>query len=480
MPIRPLSNAMKLYRPERMWLNDPKVFYSNGQYHLFHLQGKKVEKWEDIQKQRESYGHAVSEDCLIWRQVEAMIRPGKRGEWDDRGTWTGDIIEKEGVYYLLYTGVCFKDRIQRLGLAVSGDLRLWRKYAGNPVSEADPAYYENNPDNSPGYNNVAWRDPSLYFDKQSGWVYAYVCARLNHGQGDRRGCIGLIRSGNLKDWEALPPVYAPEKEIYHEVPQVLRAGNRYILFFGSKIDAGTTGCPSSMKCVISDNPFHWKKNAKARRIVGGQPRTEYSSCVYMRNNRYELIHLTYEGTEEDPKGYIRGRISLPKVLGFGAGHEPVVRIREDLKPRPGEGDDLVEYRNSGIDRKVGCKKAPFLFCKADGCSVYLRIRGGSDAEILVSSNIYFRRGMCIIPVDRNNHTCVRGLSDGTDMDYGKIDHVDRYNYEVVLIFAGKHIEIYIDDQYIATLIGVEDFRYMAVRSSGEGRIEQYGIRRNLH
>jgi hypothetical protein len=52
---------------------------------------------------------------------------------------------------------------------------------------------------------------------------------------------------------------------------------------------------------------------------------------------------------------------------------------------------------------------------------------------------------------------------------------------VVLIFAGKHIEIYIDDQYIATLIGVEDFKYMAVRSSGEGRfaIEQHGIRRIL-
>jgi hypothetical protein len=220
------------------------------------------------------------------------------------------------------------------------------------------------------------------------------------------------------------------------------------------------------------------------RIIGGQPRAEYSACVYKRNDRYELIHLTYEGTEEDPKGYIRGRVSLPKRLSFDTGHKPVVRIREDLKPRPGEGDGLLEYRDTVLGRKAGCKKSkkmPFLFCRADGCSVHLRIRGGSDAEILVGSNINFRRGMCIIPVDRNNHTCARRLSGGADMDFGKIDHADRCNYEVILIFAGKHIEIYIDDQYIATLIGVEDFKYMAVRSSGEGRfaIEQHGIRRIL-
>ena len=74
-----------------MWLNDPKVFYEKGKYHLFHLQGPKAQTWKKIQNQREGYGHAISDDGVNWETVNPITKPGGKRSWDDKGTWTGDI-----------------------------------------------------------------------------------------------------------------------------------------------------------------------------------------------------------------------------------------------------------------------------------------------------------------------------------------------------------------------------------------------------
>ena len=59
-----------------------------------------------------------------WRVLPDALRPGPSGSWDDLATWTGSVIEHDGRWHMLYTGISRSERglIQRIGLAVSEDL----------------------------------------------------------------------------------------------------------------------------------------------------------------------------------------------------------------------------------------------------------------------------------------------------------------------------------------------------------------------
>ena len=482
--------VMKLYAPKNKWLNDPKVFYAKGKFHLFYLQGKRVKTWEKISRQRESYGHAISDDCLIWKQVEDIVRPGEYGQWDDKGVWTGDIIYRNGLYYLLYTGVCYKDTIQRLGLAVSKDLIHWEKYPGNPVSEPDPKYYLNRV--TYGYPHVRWSDPSFFNIDSSEWTYVYLCAQLKNKVWNKMGCIGLIRSKDMIHWEAMPPVYTPGKEVYHEVPQVIKYKNKYILFFGSKEETEGFGCSSCIKCMISDNPFYWKRNAKVSRIIGGKPRAEYTTCVYKRKNRYELIHLTYEETDKDPKGYIRGRVSLPKQVHFKNDFTPYLFIREDLKPKIKENSRFFQEFVSGIKKgrfpswkiakdKIIClpdgKVTTFLLGKIFSCSLqlYIERKGNAQVGILAGLTKSFTQGKCIT-FNSKNHLEVINLGDNHTLDYGVLSG-NKNKHKLTLIFLGKHIEIYVDNIYVGTTFSLKEHTYLGLKIFGKGTIilSKFGI-----
>ncbi|MCD4823370.1 MAG: hypothetical protein K8S55_02080 [Phycisphaerae bacterium] len=483
---------MKLYRPKNMWLNDPKVFYEEGKYHLFHLQGPKAQTWEEICKQREAYGHAVSDDGISWKTVKPIIKPGKKGSWDDSGTWTGDIVKKDGTYYLLYTGVCYQDTIMRMGLATSKDLINWEKHPDNPVSEPDPQYYLSNV--VPGYSHVRWGDATFLYDEKSGWVYAYLTAQLPNKVWNKMGCIGLVRSKDMIHWEAMPPVYSPGKEVYHEVPQVIKVKGKYLLFFGTKVDTGGFGNPASVRCVISDSPFHFPEKAETTRFIGGQPRAEYTTCVYKRNNKYELIHLTYEGTDKDFRGYIRGRVSLPKRLCFRKDLTPYVQIREDLKPGKKENVRFFQKAFAGKAKadSIPCKmEKGKVICVADGetrrlvlgeisgCSLRLRIKRKGDAQVGILGGLgkRFAQGKQV-KVSGRNHLEVIDLKSGQTLDYGKVATKNNGEYEMILIFIGEHIEIYVNDVYIGTTFSLKEHKFLGLEISGKGvvTISDFGMK----
>ena len=64
--------------------------------------------------------------------------------WDDLATWTGSVIEHDGRWYMLYTGVNRAEQgsVQRIGFAISDDLVHWSKHPAGPLLEADPRWYE--------------------------------------------------------------------------------------------------------------------------------------------------------------------------------------------------------------------------------------------------------------------------------------------------------------------------------------------------
>jgi len=78
---------------------------------MFHMYYEAWEVRSDIEWSREEYytlsiGHATSKDGITWIKDDnnPVIPRGKRGEWDDRGTWDPFVIYEDGIFKMWYGG----------------------------------------------------------------------------------------------------------------------------------------------------------------------------------------------------------------------------------------------------------------------------------------------------------------------------------------------------------------------------------------
>ncbi len=173
---------------------------------------------------RDLIAHAVSFDGLSWEAVAPALRTGNPGDWDDDMIRTVSVTRANGRYVMLYGATCRREggREERIMTAVSDDLMIWEKTPG--FIPADPRFYEQlhqNPD------HVSWRDPKIYYE--DGVYFCLICARINHGPYLRRGCVGLMKSTDLVEWEVCPPLFAPYAFYDLECPQLYKIGGLYYL-----------------------------------------------------------------------------------------------------------------------------------------------------------------------------------------------------------------------------------------------------------
>jgi beta-fructofuranosidase len=231
-------------------------------YHLFHLDAPRDLPDPEDRHFVASIGHAVSDDLIEWRRVETALAPTEADAWDDRALWTGGIITHAGKYYLFYTALSRAEErpVQRIGVARSRDLVTWDRCPENPVSVADPRWYEKADQHPSG--DEAWRDPLfVYFDPiENAWVML-VCARANDGPFDARGVMGRARSTDLVTWEPLPPLDTPREFGQLEVPQLVEIGGRWYLVFCTGDHSaerltrtGAAGAWMGTHYMIADNP----------------------------------------------------------------------------------------------------------------------------------------------------------------------------------------------------------------------------------
>ncbi|MBC7318281.1 glycosyl hydrolase family 32 [Candidatus Bipolaricaulota bacterium] len=223
-----------MYIPDDRYVWDFWLIPHAGRYHLFHLQAPRGLLDPEMRHGLATVGHAVSEDLINWQYLGTALGPGRPGEWDDRAIWTGSIIEKEGLFYMLYTGTCRAEngKIQRIGLAVSRDLLHWERHPNNPVLEADMQVYES-AEESP-FGELAWRDPYVIF--YQGTFLAAITARRNKGELKKRGCIATAYSDDLVRWRVGPPLDVPGGFAQMEVPQIICYRKRYYLLFSAVAD----------------------------------------------------------------------------------------------------------------------------------------------------------------------------------------------------------------------------------------------------
>ena len=208
------------FTSKRGWNNDSNgMVYYDGQYHLFYQHNPYGWNWGNM-----TWGHAVSEDIIHWKELGDAIHPDKLGTIfsgsavvdinNTAGFQTGD----EKVIVCIYTSAGGRNPMSKgqpftQSIAYSNDRgRTWTVYKDNPVL---------------GHINGGNRDPKVIWHTPTRqWVMALYL--------DDRD-MGFFTSKDLKSWE-----FQSKIKCFHECPELFalpvdgdRNNEKWILYGGS-------------------------------------------------------------------------------------------------------------------------------------------------------------------------------------------------------------------------------------------------------
>ncbi|MEK6794718.1 MAG: hypothetical protein AABZ39_08080 [Spirochaetota bacterium] len=242
------------------WIGDPWFFIDGARAHCFFLTASS-DNPPAARHMNWDIGHAVSGDLRSWTYEGIVLRAGP-GDWDGHHLATGSIIRYKDRFWMAYTGHPRNEEstIQRVGLAVSDDLHVWEKHAGNPVTEVDERYYERTTSGQRPF--MHWRDPAMF--TADGAVYHVVCARKHDGDTASRGSVGVARTSDMISWEVLPPLEIEPFAEELECPSIIMLSGRWYLIFSThrhliapawRSKISERDLRSGTYAMVSDSPF---------------------------------------------------------------------------------------------------------------------------------------------------------------------------------------------------------------------------------
>jgi beta-fructofuranosidase len=223
------------YGPKGKLLWDSWFFQKGDDIHVFYLQAKPTDNPYLKHDVVVSIGHAVSKNLIDWTELSTALEPSRGGVWDNLALWTGCVIEREGRYFMFYTGRSSdpdKMWIQKIGVAVSSDLIHWEKDSKNPLLEAKEKYTIDNYKNKLGKIG-AWRDPFVFYHKDRARYCMTISARLSGKEKEYNACVALAVSSDLGDWKPEDPVFSPGVYDEIECTQVIEQDGLWYLFFST-------------------------------------------------------------------------------------------------------------------------------------------------------------------------------------------------------------------------------------------------------
>lgn len=210
---------------------DPIPFEHDGDVHLFYLSSPSG-TLDYPERVRTTWQHAVTNDLRDWQQLPPAVEPGPEGSYDGGGIWTGSVVEKNGTFYLFYTGHHVgAENPQTICLATSTDLVTFEKHGANPL--VAPATL---------CEPVDWRDPYVFFHEEEQRWWMLIAARLVDGPYWQRGCIMLATSDDLVSWTVEDePFYVPGNTYCPECPELWQGadGRWHLVYSRFSEDVGT-------------------------------------------------------------------------------------------------------------------------------------------------------------------------------------------------------------------------------------------------
>ena len=160
----------------------------------------------------------------------------------DPNCWTGSLIEKEGTFYLFYTGKSLPDRPdpngdQKIMLATSTDLVHFEKQP-DFTFYADGEIYWNKTINGPLDPNLqihnqrdeSFRDPEVFWNPEYDEYWMLLHSREAESQ---KHCFGVYRSDDLLAWTPRRPleISVPVHQSNIDCPDLFQLGGKWVLTF---------------------------------------------------------------------------------------------------------------------------------------------------------------------------------------------------------------------------------------------------------
>ena len=196
--------------------------------------------------QNDAVNHATSDDLIIWKKQEPVLRRGDPGDCDAHEVADCTVVEHGRRWYMVYQCTPRRTGSRRFALAVSDDLWRWEKLPGDgsPIFTPDPGW-------------SGWTEEGV-IECKGPWVIRYEGRFLLYFNGENRwgdSCIGLAESSDLLRWEdrgpliTAHPIENPLQGLSRlEAPRVVERDGRFYLFVMSFW---------GLQYAIGNDPFHF-------------------------------------------------------------------------------------------------------------------------------------------------------------------------------------------------------------------------------
>ena len=312
------------YKPTGLEMWDAWGIEHEDRLHVVHLQFRLPDSGRS-EEEANHLGHAVSADLLEWTTMPLGLAPGTPGSMDDLRVWTGCLYKHNGIFYLYYTMRSSRDegKMQRIGLATSGDMLHWERYAGNPVISPDPRWYVHEGDPLPG-GVVDCRDLVIVDDPRCNGWYGFYAARTPSSRLTHGSVIAAVRSDDLIHWRHLPPAFAPDNYACIEVPDVYELDGKWYMTCLTGNGYGNLGIfrdrsvtHGTIYAVADHIAGPYRELPEDNLVIGGDMSSGYSCRSFMFQGKRHVLYTERETNTLSPpfelcttaEGYLRLKYS---------------------------------------------------------------------------------------------------------------------------------------------------------------------------
>lgn len=191
---------------------------------------------------------AKSTNLRDWKRLGPILKNGNDKSWDSDFLAHSFVFMDEEKYLMLYDGSRKGDWLEEIGLAESNDLVHWKKYKNNPILKVGKNWWEN--------RHVS----RCCVYKEKGTYYLFYA-----GHDNKRERIGLVKGKsilNLKRFLKNPVLDVGKKGEWDERsisdPRAFKYKDKYLLFY-SGIDAKGI---ERIGAAESSDLINWKKFEK--------------------------------------------------------------------------------------------------------------------------------------------------------------------------------------------------------------------------
>lgn len=226
------------FRPPGGFVGDVIPFERGGTAWLFYLLDERPSAPPLERSSGMPWAAVTTTDFVQFRDHGVVLPTGGPSD-GDFDCYTGSVVQDEaGGLHLFYTG--HNPRIRVEGDAGVKDAQV----VCHATSDGDPAQWTKHPEWDlpalPGYSREDWRDPFVFRPTPDG-PWQLLLATRRTGQSYRRsGVVARLISDDLITWRDAEPLWAPQRFITQECPDVFRWGDWWYLVYSEFSDAFCT------------------------------------------------------------------------------------------------------------------------------------------------------------------------------------------------------------------------------------------------